>query len=150
MSTSYVVEITDATLTDELTALVPPWMAAGTGLNTPGTERRRQMSGTIHRLEVFTESVAGGVLEIWDVEGDIDQSLQITNAHLAAEITAGRARLIYSQQIAGSAGAQKYGFATPTTVSRGLAARWKEAGGDPCKLNVTVDGTFVYTQIRGA
>ena len=156
MSTSYVLSLPDTTATNDLVACLPPSCTFGTGALTAGTERRRMLGGTIHRLEVFTASVAGGVLEIWDVaapsegaESNIDQQNFITDAYLQSEKNLGQAKLIYTQQVAGSAGAQKYGFATPTTIARGLAARWKEGGGDGCLLNLTVDGTFAKMPIAG-
>lgn len=156
MSTSYVLSLPDTTLTNNLVACFPPSCTFGTGATTAGTERRRMLGGTIHRLEIFTASVAGGVMEIWDIaapyegtESNIDQQNFITDAYLQSEKNAGRAVLIYTQQVAGSAGAQKYGFATPTTIARGLAARWKEGGNNGCLLNLTVDGTFGKTCIAG-
>lgn len=137
-----------------VTQLYPTWMAAGVALATAsnGDDIRKPTGGKLEFVQVQTDDTNGGIIEIWDVNGemagaDVSSAAVITNTQLLALITLGKAKLIYSQNFTSTAGA-----ATPAAADRifsfGLAGRFVGSAG-ACKLNLVVSGGAYYTQKVG-
>jgi hypothetical protein len=110
---------------------------------TPGQWVRQPCEGELMGLQVQTDGTNGGIVEIWDVNGedggaDVSAAV-ITDAELQTAITNGKAKLLYSQNVVGS------GVTPPNPgyfrFVRGLAARFVGAAGE-VKLNLNVNGGF--------
>ena len=159
MTTTWVQTFTDVGAAGDITQLYPASCTAGTGGTTAGVERRRPTAGTVYTIQAYSPSSAGGTVEIWDVAGqtegvanNVDTSDQMTAAYVAAEIAAGRGRLIWQQDIAASAGASKSLITIPLPFVRGLAARYSTSGGpgaDTMALTIACDGGFYKSPISG-
>jgi hypothetical protein len=146
------ISLTAVTATGNVTQLYPAFCTAGTGSGTLGTLKRGPCEGVLLNLQVETDGINGGKLEVWDVNGndggdDVDTAVVITNAHLAALVSAGKARKIYEQNFVGSAGA-RLAIAHGTPFVKGLAARFSNDGPTgTCSTNIIADGGFRKTEI---
>jgi hypothetical protein len=159
MTTTWINTLMDVGSAGNITQLYPASATAGSGGTTAGTERRRPTAGTLYTAQVYTPGGAGGIIQLWDVAGltegvsnNVDTGTAMTNAYVAAEIAAGRGRLIWEQEIAGSAGASKSLIVIPIPFVRGLAARYYTSGGpgaDTAKINISADGGFFKAPISG-
>ena len=159
MTTTWVQQLTDVGAAGDVTQLYPASCTAGTGLNTAGTERRRPTGGTLFHAQFYAEGAAGGVVHIYDMAGltegaanNVDTADAMTNAFVAAEIAAGRGRLIWEQEVAAAAGSSKTLITIPVPFVRGLAARFYTAGGPSAataKLTISADGGFYKSPISG-
>jgi len=159
MTTTWVQSLTDVGPAGDITQLYPASCTVGTGLMTTGTERRKPTGGTLYHAQAYTDSLAGGIIELWDMTGliegaanNVDTADQITDAFVAAEIAAGRGRLIWSQAIVGAAGGSKSLVSIPIPFVRGMCARFHTAGGptgDTCQLTISADGGFYKFPIAG-
>ena len=144
--------------TKDLTALFPPECTAETPAGTTqGSLRRRQTQGTLYRVEVYTSDAAGGVIEIWDLDGvwegatnNTSTGTAITNAFKTAKASQGEAKLIWTQNFKGDAASRAAIFTGNATFMRGLAARYINAAGTSVTLSIVADGGFCKTTICGS
>lgn len=132
-----------------LTQLYPPYAAAGAAAPfTSGATIRQPTEGQIYSLQIQTDGTNGGILELWDISGlevgaDVSSATAITNTQKNAGVSAGVAKLIYSQNFDSDP-------ITPINMGykgfmKGLAARLITSGGTGgCNLNITVNGGFRY------
>lgn len=159
MTTTWVQELTDVGAAGDITQLYPASCTAGSGATTAGTERRRPTAGTLYHCQFYAVSAAGGVVQLYDVAGltegaanNVDTGSTMTNAFVAAEIAAGRGRLIWEQEVAAAAGSSKTLVTIPIPFVRGIAARFYTAGGPSAakaRLTVSADGGFYKSPISG-
>jgi hypothetical protein len=98
----------------------------------------------------------GGTIELWDVAGldrgasnNVDTGTALTNTYLQAERTAGRAKLIWTQNFAGTSGSRYPVFNQRVPFMKGLAARF--IGGDTGSITISmvVDGGYTKQPIAG-
>lgn len=148
--------LSNVAATGDLVQLYPETVSAGSGATTMGTERRRPLSGCLYRAEVFASSGVGGTIELWDVAGldrgasnNVDTGTALTNTYLQAERTAGRAKLIWTQNFAGTSGSRYPVFNQRVPFMKGLAARF--IGGDTGSITISmvVDGGYTKQPISG-
>ncbi len=129
-----------------VTQLYPTYCSAGTAIATatPAQMVRVPTGGELVSLQVETDGTNGGIVQIYDVDGldagaDISAGTTITNTQLVALIAAGKAKLIYEQNVIGT------GLTPPSTgykrFLKGLAGRFVGAAGS-VKLNMSVNGGF--------
>lgn len=144
--------------TGDLTQLFPSYCPAGVNPFAPhatGAKVRRPGDGILSSVQVQTDGVNGGVIEIWDVSGldgriDVSSDDVITDAQLQTLIASGYAKLVYNQNFTGTSGAT-----IPTAVNRrfarGLAARYivDTVTTQLCKLNLVVDKGYWLTDSAG-
>jgi len=131
-----------------LKQLYPTWCPTGVAKAsaTNGQQIRGPVEGILYSLQVKTDGVEGGTIEIWDIDGseagaDVSSADTITNAQLVALQAAGAAKLIYSQNFVASPTTP---FGTShRTFQKGLAARY--VGDGTCELNVVVQGGYRLT-----
>jgi hypothetical protein len=135
--------------TGDVTQLYPTWAPPGTapGTATPANQVRMPCEGQLISLQVQTDGNSSMVLEIWDVSGielgiDVSSAATITDAQIDAAVAAGKARLIFTQNIAGS-GLTPIAPVGPAGFVKGLAARASGASGT-CILNLVVHGGYRY------
>lgn len=144
------------TATGDLTQLFPPWASAGVNpaSATAGQEIRKATEGFLRAAQVYTDGSNGGYMEIWDVNGadygvNVSSATAITNAQLVALQALGKAKLIWVQRFAATAGAS-----TPSSWGKqfvhGLAARFVSATGGDCTLVLDVEGGFRLNPSAGA
>ncbi|UOF77054.1 hypothetical protein [Caudoviricetes sp.] len=148
--------LTNVASTGNLTQLFPSTVTAGTTATTAGSQRRRATEGQLFRAEVYTSSDAGGTIELWDIGGvsegasnNINTGVTLTNAYLVAQQALGKARLIWSQNFKGDAGAEKAKFDTNTPFMWGLAARFIAAETSTITLHIYAGGGYQKTEICG-
>jgi hypothetical protein len=154
MGQSWVQSVSSVTdNTGNLKQIYPDW--APTGANpasaTNGQWIRKPCEGELNSLQVKTDGVNGGTIEIWDVNGidagaDVSSGTAITAAQLAALVTRGLAKLMYSQNFIASP--ETPFNVAPCSFQRGIAARFISAAGS-CTLNLKVAGGFRLTQKLG-
>jgi len=159
MTTTWITTLTDVGSTGNVTQLYPASCTAGSGASTQGTERRKPTSGTLYTAQVYTPGGTGGIIQLYDVAGlsegvsnNVDTGVAMTNAYVAAELAAYRGRLMWEQEIAGSAGASKSLIVIPLSFMRGLAARFYTSGGptaNTAKIIIAADGGFYKSPISG-
>ncbi len=151
----WVVELTAVLPTGNLQQLYPNYTSAGVNpaTATNGQSIRRPCEGTMYNLQIRTDGVNGGYLELWDVSGaqvtDVSSATTITDAQLTALIALGVAKMIYTQNF--SASSLTPFNAYPRGFQRGLAARYVNYTENPdtavgsCLLNLVVQGGFQFT-----
>jgi hypothetical protein len=158
MSTdSWVVSLTAVAATGNVTQLYPAYAPAGVAKATavPGDDIRTPVAGCLHTMQVETDGTNGGLLQIYDMSGDdagadVSSASVITNAQLAAQIARGKAKLIFEKTFTSAIGAETASFGSSRKFSRGLAARFSNAGPTgTCKLNMTVEGGVKYNETAG-
>ncbi len=159
---AWVIPLTAVASTGDVTQLYPAWCTAGVAKagSTNGQLIRRPHEGAMHSLQIEPDGSNGGTIQIYDIDGgengaDVSSATAITNAQLAAAITAGRAKLIFEQTFAGTVGS---GVVNAPGIFRafmkGLAARFSNDAGGPgpsgiCTLNLVVDGGYWKVESRG-
>jgi hypothetical protein len=149
------VPLTFVAANGNLTQLYPLWINDGKGnatggdpaTATPATLVRVPCEGELISVQVATDGSNAGTVEYWDIAGDdagadVSQAAVITNAQLLTLKAAGKAQLLYSQDVVAS------GVTPPTTqylgrFMRGLAARFIGAAG-ACSLNIVASGGFRF------
>lgn len=147
--------------TGALTQIYAPWVTAGAAI-AAGALVRVPSDGVIHEITVFPDNAQGGILEIWDIAGeleagsnDVNTSDQMTNAYLVAQQarTPTRAKRIWYQEFKADAGLTTKKFSNRTKIIRGLAYRWftdgVASGTRTAVLNITSEGLFRKTEIQG-
>lgn len=135
-----------------LVQIYHPYCTAGSGATTQGTLVRKPIAGTLLRIEVQPDGTNGGVIELWDMDGndggaDVNTSNVITNAQLVVAQNKQKAVKIWSQSFAG-AGTARLAVATGTRFANGLVARFVAAAGT-CTLNVDWGGGNMKQPICG-
>jgi len=146
------ISLTAGASTGDLKQLFPTWFGTGDATNNTGDLKRKAVEGTLFYAQVETDSTNGGVIEIWDLNGEeaganINTADAVTNAQLVTLQGRGRAKLLWSQDFTASAGATTAsGFSIP--VMFGLAARFVGAAGT-CSLNMKVSGCARKQPISG-
>jgi hypothetical protein len=135
--------------TGDVTQLYPATAPAGASLATatPSDQVRCPSLGAIISMQPLTDLTNSFVLQLYDINGidlgiDVSSGTAITDAQLTAAIAAGKAELIFEQQIAGS-GLTPITPIGPAAFMRGLAARAVGSTGT-CKLNLDIDGGYYY------
>lgn len=158
MSTdSWVVSLTAVAATGNVTQLYPAYAPAGIAKATAviGNQIRTPIAGILHTMQVETDGIHGGILQIYDLSGDdagadVSSATAITNAQLAEQITRGKAKLIFERSFTASIGAETASFGSSRKFSRGIAARFSNDGAaGTCKLNMTVEGGVKYNETAG-
>jgi hypothetical protein len=142
--------------TGVLTALFPPNATAEAGGTTAGSLRRKQTQGILYRLEVYPSDNAGGIIEIWDIDGlseglnnNVSTGTSMTNAYKNEKQALGQAKLIWTQSFSGDTGDNVALFKQQVPIMRGLAARYINPVGTACTLSIVADGLYVKTTICG-
>ena len=135
--------------TGVVTQLFPPVATAGIdpATATPGQLVRVPCEGQLTSGQVATDGTNALTLEIYDISGmelgiNVSSATTITDAELDAAIAAGKAQLIFEQNVAGS-GLTPFAPIGPARFMKGLAARAVGASGT-CKLNMVVQGGYRY------
>lgn len=146
------ISLSAVTSTGNLTQLYPTWVSAGLTTTTAGSLRRHPCEGQLYSIQVKPDGTNGGIIEIWDLNGDdvganVNTATTITNAELVTAQGLNLARLIYSQNFSGTVGAATTGTGF-RPFQRGLAARFV-AGAGSCELNLAVDGGQRKLEICG-
>src|SRR3954466_1937772 len=107
----WVVSLTAVASSGDITQLYPAGGSAGVApaSATNGQLIRRPYAGAIHSIQVKPDGTNGGTLELYDINGlelgvDVSSGTAITDAVLQAAITAGKAKLIFTQSFAGTVG----------------------------------------------
>jgi hypothetical protein len=119
-----------------------------------GTEKRRPKGGALVTVQVETDGVDGGMIELFDCDGeelgaDVNTLDVITNAQITAGIAAGSVRKMYEQSFVGSSGA-RLNIAPGTPFMKGLALRFSNSGPTgTMKATIVSDGGFMKVQISG-
>lgn len=146
----WVCDLTIVAANGNVTQLYPAFAAAGAALNTTtvGDQIRTPCLGTLVAMQLMTDGANGGILELYDINGcdlgiDCSAADIITDTQLDAAVLAGKAKLIFSQNFAGS-GLTPWAPIGPSAFMKGLAARAVGVTGT-CKLNLRVRGGFCYT-----
>lgn len=146
--------------TGDLVQVYPPWVSAGAAI-AAGALVRVPCDGVIHEITVFPDDAQGGILEVWDIAGelsgsnDVNTATAITNAYLVAEQarTPTRAKRIWYQEFKADPGLTTKKLSQRVKITRGLAVRWITAGvttaTKTCILNITSEGLYRKTEIQG-
>jgi hypothetical protein len=128
-----------------VTQLYPALCTAGTdpASATHGQLIRRTNAGTLYKLQIKTDGTNAGTLELYDISGielgiDTSSATTITDAQLDTAISAGNARLIYSQNYVATGVTP--GDLGPISFLKGLAARNVASG--TITLNMSVKGGY--------
>ena len=103
--------------------------------------------GQLISLQVATDGTNALILELYDISGleidvDVSSLTAITDSQLDAAVTAGKAKLIFIQNVAGS-GLTPFAPVGPARIMKGLAARAVGSAGT-CTLNMVVQGCYRY------
>lgn len=139
------------------TALFPNHVTAGAATTTAGSQRRAQREGVLFRLEVY--STSGGLFELWDLNGLVSETAGnnnvslgtvITDAFITAAIAAGKARLIHTAEVTGTAGDRPQLIQNIIPFCKGLVARFSNAGpAGSATVNIVADGGFEKYEFGG-
>ncbi len=144
----WVCALTGVASTGVVTQLYPPSCSVGVNpaTATNGQLIRQPCEGTMYSMQIKTDGVNAGSLELYDISGieygeDVSSSNVISNAVLVAALAAGTAKLIYDQNYIASP-------TTPISIShsafqKGLAARNVASGA--ISLNLSVSGGYRKT-----
>jgi hypothetical protein len=138
--------------TGVVTQIFPTWAPNGqtTLVNrTPGQTVRVPRQGTLYSVQIQTDTINGGLIELFDLSGDdipVDVSTfanpTLTDAQLTTLKSRGLAKLIYAQDFVANSGAATPS-APPRPFLRGLAGRFVNSGPSGyCRLNLVVTGGF--------
>lgn len=155
---AWVVSLSAVAATGDVTQLYPDWVSAGVdpASATNGQLIRRPYEGALHSIQIKPDGTNGGTIEIFDINGlelgvDVSSGTAITDTVLDAAITAGKAKLIFTQSFAGTVGS---GVVNAPGIYRGfmkgLAARFSNAGAaGACVLNLVVNNGYAKVESRG-
>lgn len=158
---AWVVSVTGAASTGNVYQLYPSTCTPGVAKagSTNGQLIRRPLQGAVHSIQVETNGVDGGTIELYDIDGgdagaDVSSGTTITNAQLTAAIAAGLARLIFQQNFVGTPGSGTVNApGIYRSFAKGLAARYISDNITPtssaCTLNLVVSGGFWKVESRG-
>ncbi len=156
---SWVIALTAVAASGDLQQLYPVWATAGVAKagSTNGQLLRKTSEGAMHSIQIKTDGVNGGTLEIYDIDGetwgaDVSSGTTITNAQLTAALAVNKAKLIYNISFAGTVGSLP--ASAPAIVGRGfmhgLAARFSNAGPTgTATLNMIVSSGHRKVESRG-
>lgn len=147
----WVCPLTIVAATGNLTQLYPQWATAGINpaTATSGQQVRYPCEGKMTSLQCFTDGTNAFTLELYDISGmelgaDVSSAAVITNAQLVAALAAGKAKLIFKQNIAGN-GLTPMTPVGPAGFMKGIAARaWNVGPTGTCELNLSVEGGYRY------
>lgn len=156
------IEIDNVAADGNLTQLFPEYVTPGTGATTQGNLVRKAVDGVLHRCEISQSDANGGTLELWDIAGQFtgasnntNTGTALTDAYLAAEKAAGRARLIWRVDFKGDVGNTSKIFQQRTTIMHGLAARYILIVGAPdpiiagdTSITLNIEATGCYTKVE--
>lgn len=151
---AFTVNLTAVSSTGNLKQVYSPKCTPGAGTGASGSQKRQPNEGVLWNAEVKTDGTNGGTIEIYDINGadigaDVDTLDAITNAQLTSLLASGKATLMWTQSFAGS-GSARLAITRGTTFSKGLAARFWNAGVvGTCVLNIQWDGGQKKTWIAG-
>ncbi len=142
--------------------LYPAWVSAGVNPATAvnGETIRRPLQGAMHSIQIEPDGSNGGMIQIYDMDGseagaNVSSATAVTNAQIVAALAAGRAKLIYEQQFAGTVGSGPVNAAGIFRgFMKGLVARFSNGNGGAaagtCTLNLVVDGGYRKNTTTGA
>lgn len=145
----------------DLTQLYPDFVAAGVDTTTAGSRVRMPTDGVLLECAIYPFQNFGGVLELWDVAGNLTGSPNVnsgntfTNATLTALIASGAAKKIWEQSFKADAGLTTKKFTQRVPVMFGLAARIIDntggggAGTQSYKLNIVAGGCYRVVERLG-
>jgi hypothetical protein len=150
----WVTDLTAVASNGNVTQVYPSWASAGVAraAATVGQLIREPVGGSCSGLQIETDGVNGGTLELWDVNGhdigaDVSSLTVITNAQLTTMISRGDAKLIHKQNFIASP-------ETPVNIGpfsfvKGLAARFSNSGpSGSCSINLKVAGGVRKTEFK--
>lgn len=140
MVDSWNVSLSGVASNGNVTQCYPAYCSAGVNPATATTaqEVREPTGGELISVQVATDGTNAGTIELYDINGvalgiDVSSAATITDTQLDDAITAGHAKLIYSQNVVAT------GITPPSCGYRklmhGLAARFV-AGAGACSLNI--------------
>jgi hypothetical protein len=149
----WVVDLAFVASNGNLTQLYPAWCSAGINpaTATNGQLIRQAIEGILYNVQVQTDLTNAGIIEIWDINGadakaDVSSATVITDAQKNTLVTAGQAKLVYSQNFIASPETPFNAY--PRSFQHGLAARFVGAAGS-IKLNLVVAGGYRKTEKLG-
>lgn len=132
-----------------VTQAYPDFATAGVdpAIATPGQLVRCPCEGQLVSLQVATDGINSLILEVYDISGielgiNVSSATTISDAQLDAAISAGKAQLIFEQNVAGS-GLTPFASVGPARFMKGLAFRAVGSAGT-CKVNAVVQGGYRY------
>lgn len=150
------ITLTGVASNGDVTQLYPAFCTAGVAKSSSSVGQliRKPMQGALHSIQLKPDGSHGGTLELYDVNGedagaDVSSATTITDSQLDTLIAAGKAKLIYSQDFAGTVGSgvlNAPGLYRP--FMKGLAGRF--VGSGTCELNLVVSGGFQKQESRGS
>jgi hypothetical protein len=144
-----------------ITQLYPDFVAAGVDTTTAGSVVRMPTDGVLLECSVYPFQNFGGILELWDVAGNLTGSPNVnsgstlTNATLTELIAQGKAKKIWEQSFKADAGLTTKKFTQRVPVMFGLAARIIDntggggAGTQSYKLNIVAGGCYRVVERLG-
>jgi hypothetical protein len=141
----------DATITFSA-AVFYPFAQRGAAIPTSaGQTYRRPEGGRIGQVSVETDGTDGGTIQLFDINGldvlaDVSSGETITNAQLITALTAGKAKQIWEQNFASTAGSVII-YDWSKGFMRGLAARLIGTG--TCDVLISAEGGFQYLVSAG-
>lgn len=145
----WVIPLTIGLGTADITQGYPAWATAGVNpaTATPAELVRRPCEGQLTSLQVMTDGTNALILQVYDISGielglNVSSATAITDAQLVAAIAAGKAQLIFEQNVAGS-GLTPFSPVGPFRFMKGLAFRAVGVSGT-CKVNCVVQGGYNY------
>lgn len=147
----WVVPLSIVTSAGDATQAYPVWATAGVdpASATPSQLVRCPCEGQLVSLQPETNGTNAFTLEVYDISGielgiNVSSASAITNAQLSAAISAGKAKLVFSQNIAGS-GLTPITNIGPARFMKGLAFRAvADTATGTCKVNAVVQGGYRY------
>ena len=103
-----------------------------------------------------TTDAAGGIIELWDIDGlwegaanNTSTGDTMTAAYKTAKAALGQARLLWTQNFKGDAASRAAIITGNVPFVRGLAARYINAAGATCTINIVLDGGYLKTLFCG-
>lgn len=151
----WVVTLTAVASNGDITQLYPANATAGVDPASAviGDQIRRPTEGMLQSVQLKTDGTNGGVIEIWDVSGhdggiNVSSAATLTDTQVSALISAGKARILASQNFAGDASTPAINIG-PRQFIHGLAARFSNSGPTgTLTLNLAVRGGYCKTTWR--
>jgi len=149
--------VTAVAAAGNLTQLYPNYAPVGAALPAAaGAIIRKPTQGFIHEMNINSDEVNGGSLELWDLSGfdagaDVSSGTTITNAQLTAMQALGRAKLLFVHNFVSDPKGPTPAFRVGSGFQQGLAARYigGAAGVDTIQLSLTVEGGFYLCSTAG-
>lgn len=140
----WVVDVTAVASNGDLTQIYPTWCSAGTapGSAVNADQIREPTPARMSSFQVKTNSIDGGIIELWDINGldggaDVSSLAAITNTQATALQTAGKAKLVYQQNFTADPDTPLVNKG-PIFFAHGIAARFVGSTGT-ATLNFSIE-----------